>query len=308
MKTQTWLGGLLALQLVLAAGLALNGLHERSADGSAPLLDFAGADVDRIVIDDNASNSTTLARNADGWRLASLADLPANKAKADSLLEALAGLKTTLPVVSTAAGRERFEVTEDKYQRRLRLYDGEELLGEYFFGTSPGFRRTHGRRAEDDAVYALTFNNFDLPGDSNDWLDKTLLGAAGVQKVKGTDYELNKSGESWQLTAADSTEVAPQVDASKVTELVNALESMRVLRAEDGLPEGERVVVDVTTESGELRYEFATADSKYYVKRSDLDRAFTISQTDYERIAGKTRELLIGAPTAPEAEGADANA
>lgn len=307
MKTQTWLGGLLALQLVLAAGLALNGLVERTADVSAPLLDFATADVNRIVIEDNASKSTTLTRNDDGWQLTSLSDLPANKAKTNSMLETLAGLRTTMPVVSTAAGRERFEVTEDKFQRRLRLYNGEKLLGEYFFGTSPGFRRTHGRRASDDEVYALAFNNFDLPGDSNDWLDKSLLEADDVQKIKGADYELSKNGDSWQLAAADANEVAPQVDTSKVTELVNALESMRVLRAEDGLPEGERIVVEVTTDGGNLRYEFATDDSKYYVKRSDRDRAFTISKTDYDRIAGKKREMLINAP-ADDSSGDDAQA
>jgi hypothetical protein len=300
MKTQTWLGGLLALQLVLAAGLALNGLRERTTDIAAPLLDFATADVDRIVIDDNASKSTTLTRDDGGWQLASLSGLPANKAKATSVLDTLAGLRTTMPVASTAAGRERFEVSEGKFQRRLRLYDGEKLLGDYYFGTSPGFRRTHGRRAGDDEVYALAFNNFDLPGDSNDWLDKALLGASGVQKVKAADYELSRNGDTWQLAAADENEVAPQVDAGKVGELVNALESMRVLRAEDGLPEGERVVVEVTTDDGNLRYEFAADDSKYYVKRSDLDRAFTISKTDYDRIAGKTRALLVNGEAAAE--------
>ncbi|HEY0961062.1 MAG TPA: DUF4340 domain-containing protein [Pseudomonadales bacterium] len=300
MKTQTWLGGLLALQLLLAAGLALNGLHARTADNAAPLFDFETADVDRIVIEDNAAKATTLARNDEGWQVASLSGLPANTAKTDGMLDTLAGLRTTMPVVSTAAGRERFEVTEENFQRRLRLYDGDELLGEYFFGTSPGFRRTHGRRADDDEVYALAFNNFDLPGDGNDWLDKTLLSAGEARKVKGPDYELSSDGTSWKLAAADAGEVAPQVDAGKVEELVNALESMRVLRAEDGLPEGERVVVDVTTSDGDLRYEFATDGAKYYVKRSDHARAFTISQTDYERIAGKTRQMLINSAAAED--------
>lgn len=307
MTTQTWLGGLLALQLVLATGLALDGLRERSADAAAPLLDFETAAVDRIIVDDNASKSTTLTRDDEGWQIASVEDLPANDAKADNMLDTLAGLRTTMPVVSTAAGRERFEVTEENFQRRLRLYDGDDLLGEYFFGTSPGFRRTHGRRADDDEVYALAFNNFDLPADANDWLDKTLLSAGDVTAIKGTDYQLSRNGDSWQLAAADANEVAPQVDRSKVDELVNALESMRVLRVEDGLPEGERVVVEVTTKDGDFRYEFATADSKYYVKRSDLDRAFTISQTDYERIAGTTREMLGNSAAADEA-GEDAAA
>lgn len=307
MKTQSWLGGLLALQLLLAAALSLNSLRERSADVSTPFLDFAVSDVDRIVIDDNASNSTTLARSGADWGLASLADLPANKAKADALLETLGGLQTTMPVVSTDAGRERFDVSAEKFQRRLRLYDGEELLGEYFFGTSPGFRRTHGRRSGDDEVYALAFNNFDLPGDGNDWLDKTLLGAGTLQRIKGVDYELSKEGDAWQMAATEA-DAPPTLATAKVDELVNALESLRVLRAEGGLPEGERVVVEVTNGDGALQYEFATADSKYYVKRSDLEQAFTISQTDYERITGKTRAILLEMPEPAEGASEDAPA
>jgi hypothetical protein len=304
MKTQTWLGGLLALQLVLAGALSLNAMMDRGADATAPLLAFPTADVDRIVIDDNAAKSTQLTRLEDGWQLDDL-DLPANTAKANSLLETLAGLRTTLPVVGTAAGRERFEVTEENFQRRLRLYDGDELLGEYFFGTSPGFRRTHGRRAGDDAVYVLAFNNFDLPGDSNDWLDKSLLAAGKPEKIRGPGFELSKSGDAWQL--ADASE-AEAVDAAKATALASALESLRVLRVEDGMPEGDWVDVSVTSADGDLQYEFLSLDGKYYVKRSDQPRAFTISQTDYDRIAGTSREALIATPAAPAEAAADTDA
>jgi hypothetical protein len=296
MKTQTLLGGLLAAQLVLAGALSLNALHQGGTDTAAPLLDFQTAAVDRVVIDDNAAKSTTLTREGEGWQLGGL-DLPANKEKSDSLLETLAGLQTTLPVVSTAAGRERFEVTEEKFQRRLRLYDGDELLGEYFFGTSPGFRRTHGRRAEDDAVYALNFNNFDLPGDSNDWLDKSLLAVKTPQKIRGTDFELSRNGDEWLLAGATEAE---QLDTAKINEVVSALEALRVLRADDTMPEGDWIEVGVTSADGEWQYEFLNADGKYYVKRSDQQRAFTISQADYERIAGKSRANLMAAPVAED--------
>lgn len=298
MKTQTWLGGLLAAQLLLATALSLNALRNSGTDAAAPLLDFQTTEVNRIVIDDNAGKSTTLARDGEGWRLDGL-ELPANTGKAANLLEALAGLKTTLPVVSTAAGRDRFEVTEDKFQRRLRLYDGENLLGEYFFGTSPGFRRTHGRRAEDDAVYALAFNNFDLPGDSNDWLDKSLLAAESPQKIRAADYEISKTNDAWELSGSADGE---QLDAAKANELASALGGLRVLRAEDTMPEGEWIEVGVTTADGDWQYEFLSADGKYYVKRSDQPRAFTISQADYDRIAGKSRANLLSAPEAPAAD------
>jgi hypothetical protein len=272
-----------------------------------PLLDFATADVDRIVIDDN-TNTATLERNNDGWQLGEPAMLPAERSRIEGLLASLESLQTTWPVVSSDAGRERFEVSEDKFQRRLQLYDGDELLGEYFFGTSPGFRRTHARRADDAEVYALAFNNFDLPADANDWLAKDLLSVAMPIHIAGPDFGISKENDMWQLDAAGGADEAGEINASVADELVSAFSSLRVLRAETAMPEGERVSFSVAAADGEWRYEFTSANSKYYVKRSDRDHAFTISQTDYERITGKGLDELLVAPAAEDAEDTDENA
>src|SRR5690606_32957336 len=121
-----------------------------------------------------ADADTQLQKQSESWQLQEHA-LPANSSKVQSLLDTLAGLETTWPVAETASSRERFEVSDDRFQRKLQLYQGEQLLGEYYFGSSPGFRRTHARRAGEDAVYSLAFNSVDLPAQQSDWLDKTLL-------------------------------------------------------------------------------------------------------------------------------------
>ena len=82
----------------------------------------------------------------------------------------------------------------DKYQRRLQLKQGDKELGEYYFGTSPGLRQTHGRRAGEDEVYALAINNYDMPADANDWLDKTRLSLSEVENANS--FVLLPAGKS----------------------------------------------------------------------------------------------------------------
>lgn len=296
MNIRALLGVLLTVQVALAAGLFLRDSHGGAS--IEPLLGFAVANVDRIVINDQ-QNTATLRRSDTGWELAGLPGLPANATRIDALLEALDKLRTSWPVVQSAAGRERFEVTEQNYQRRLQLYQDDVLLGEYYFGTSPGFRQTHARRADDDAVYALAFSNFDLPGDNNDWLDKTLLSTQNPQQITGPDFTIAKAETQWQLADATGTDV--RLNQEEVTELVNAFSGLRVLRAEEPAQAAAQVQFSVGNAAGVWEYQFSSSDGKYYVKRSDRQHAFTISQADYERITGKRRDEIVNTNGATEA-------
>jgi hypothetical protein len=279
------------------------------ANNAEPWLDFPSSEVSRIVVADS-SNTSTLELKDGQWRLTDPA-LPANDGKINTLLTTLDGLDTTWPVVSTAAGRERFEVTEDKHQKQLSLFKGDTLLGEYYFGTSPGFRKTHARRADDDDVYALTFNNFDLPADSNDWLDKSLLSAKDPVAIEGADFALTKTGETWQIAAGSKTAGtvaapanAPAINADAAKKFVDALANLHVLRVADDVgtktPAGEPVVIDVKTGETSLTYRFTKVDATCYVQRSDVDHTFTLAEPDYKAIAGQSLAGL-SAPVATPA-------
>jgi hypothetical protein len=330
MKTRLVLSSILTAQVVLALGLMWQGHVSTSGNEAEPWLDFPAGDVSKVIVADS-SHATTHELKDDEWRLADSA-LPANSTKITTLLTTLDKLETTWPVVSTEAGRERFEVTEDKHQKQLSLFKGDTLLGKYYFGTSPGFRRTHARRADDNDVYALAFNNFDLPADSNDWLDKNLLSAKEPTAIEGPDFALTKTGTGWQFATDGATVVAaptpatgdattaspeaagddadasaeagasigaPVLNAEAAKKFVDALTNLRVLRVADSAPEGEPVVIDVKTGETSLTYRFTKVDSTCYVQRSDIDHTFTLAEPDYKAIAEQSLAgLSMSAPAA----------
>jgi len=302
-KTQLYLGTLLGLQLLLGAGIFVSQSSSGSGQAPEPLLQFAAAEVDRIEIT-GADQKTTALQQEDGqWQLAG-SGLPANQSKVQGLLDTLGKLQTGWPVANTASGRERFEVSEDKFQRHLRLAQGDDTQGELYFGTSPGFRQTHGRRAGDDAVYSLAFNSIDLPTDQNDWLDKTLLGLEGFERIEGSDFELRKDGEAWQLENAAEGQT---LDQEKAKALAGALDNLRVLRLLDSEPvaaEGEtREEHSLRVQQGEQQWQYTLAKvgSTAWVARNDREQRFTLSSSDYDKLAKASLQELLVVAEPPEA-------
>lgn len=295
----------LAIAFAVQAGLAGALLLTTGAPGpeivAQPLLEFPSTDVNKVVISDGTS-ATTLVKAGDRWQLVSLGDLPANRGRLTTLLQTLEGLRTRWPVVSSDSGRERFEVTEEKHQRHLQLFTGEDLRGDYYFGTAPGFKQTHARRADEDEVYALAFNNFDLPADSNDWLDKGLLKVDQLNAIEGGDYALMRTDDLWSLAGDDGAAPAA-LDATKAAALVSALQNLQVLRLADGpAPAGEARSLTVSDGNTRWTYEFTKADGQQYVRRSDLPQTFTLSSLDYDRTAAIDRSDLLAAQEQTEVQ------
>lgn len=286
-KYHSWLAGLLAAQIVLAGVLFFYKEQSMPQASNEPLLSFESAAIDKLVIAD-AENTVTLQKSGDQWRLPDLHELPVVDQKVPELLDKLQAVQVRWPVATTTSSHERFEVGEKKFQRKLQLFNGDKKVGEVLLGTSPGFRKVHARRPDDSEVYAVNLNSFDMPAAPLEWLDKTLLGAKDLQKIKGPDYELQKAGEEWILAGtakeADGDEDQVTVDAEKAQELANALTNLRIINVAEQQPQGEPVVITVGAAGGELQYEFLKQDDNYFVKRSDQSQAFTLSQFDYDRI------------------------
>lgn len=301
MQMRSLLTGVLAAQVVLAGSLFFYNQSQSSARSAEPLLAVATNDIDRIVVRDN-NNSATLVREGDRWKLAEEEQLPANSARIATLLDNLASIRTQWPVVSSAAGRERLEVDEHKFQRHLSLYQGDTVIGEYYFGTSPGFKQTHARRADDDEVYAVMFNNFDLPVDDNDWLDKDLLAVDAVTVMKGQDFEIAKQDDAWKLVALpDSSEAA--LDPAKADAMASAVQNLRVLRVAETVPQGESRKLSVMAKDGAHDFVFTKAGTEYFVQRDDRAQAFTISAVDYDKLGAAARATLLQPlPSAAQAQ------
>ncbi|MBB3061132.1 DUF4340 domain-containing protein [Microbulbifer rhizosphaerae] len=294
-KLQFYLSGFLALQLVLAAGLFWREHRQQELQQqSEPLLALQQEQLQRLEISAD-DNSVTLQKNAGEWQLPELHSLPVDAAKLDGLLDKLAEMRSGWPVATTSSARERFEVGEEKFQKRLRLYSDGEVVAEFFIGTSPGFRWVHLRRAGDDAIYAVELNSYEMPAKGEEWLDKKLLAAGEPESISGPDYQLRKVDGEWQFVAGDG-----ELDVDKARELASAFSGLRIQKPAEEMPEAEPLEIRVATGGGELSYQFLRADEKYFVRRSDREQLFELSRYDYERIADLRRPQLV---RTSEAEG-----
>ncbi len=239
-----WLGGLLAAQLLIVAGVLVGGAAG-SEEGSERFLIFEPAAVSKFTVAD-ADESVALTREGDGgdaaWRLPG--GLPADGDKLDEVLGKLADMAAPWPVATSSDSAERFEVTESAHQRRLTLENDEGVLADFFLGTSPGYRRVHARADGEDEIYSLDFSNYEAPTDADQWLDKTLLASVGepssivLERTEGA-WRLTRQEEDWLIDEAPA-------DAEAADKLVRRFKDLRVLgsAAETGETAGAFVVAD----------------------------------------------------------------
>ncbi|ACE85583.1 DUF4340 domain-containing protein [Cellvibrio japonicus] len=289
---------LLVVQVLLVIGIYAYQHQAQPQLEAQALLDMNIDSVDKWVISD-ASNSVTLVKSANVWQLPELHQLPVEAQKLDSLLDKLKGTKLTWPVATTESSHERFEVAESKFQRRISLFAGDKKLGDIFFGTSPGFKKVHLRRAGEKAVYAVELSSFEFSTTDKDWLETELLAAKQPRQIRGSDYQLQQEGDNWRF----ADDASAKVDNNKARALVDALSGFMVQEVAVGKPEGEAIRLEVNTAAGEWQYEFIKAGDDYFVRRNDRDLFFKVSAYEFERIAQIKKADLLE-PVTPAEEGA----
>ena len=78
-------------------------------------------------------------------------------------------------MASSAGSAERFEVSQNNFQRRVRLHAGDKLLAEFYLGTSPGFRKVHARLSDRAEIYSIELLNYEVTANVDSWLDKSIF-------------------------------------------------------------------------------------------------------------------------------------
>ena len=314
------LGGLLAAQLLIVAGI-LVGDVVGSAPGAERFLTFDPAAVAKLTVAE-ADESVLLLREGEGdeaaWRLTG--GPPADGDKVTEVLGKLADLAAPWPVATSGDSAERFEVTESAYQRRLTLESADEVVADFFLGTSPGYRRVHARAAGEDEVYSVDFSNYEVPADADQWLDKSLLGSAGEPSSIALDgaWRLSRKEDEWVVkkAAADSEE-AP-ADSEAADELAGRFKDLRVLGTvpdadEDQAASQLESLFVVADDQGEHRltlFHDEEADS-YSLASNRIEGRFELASyiaeqmlVDVAELQAKEAEDETGDEAEPEAEDA----
>ena len=286
------------VQLLIVAGLLLASTTGSSREADL-FLSFESDLIDRVTLDDGDGLELSLAKSDDGWSLGS--GIPVDDEKMADVLSKLQKLKRPWPVATTSATQDRFEVSDEKYQRHVQLYVSDDIVADFYLGTSPGYRRVHAREVEGDDIFSIDLSNYEIPTTVNEWLDKTLLGASGsvTEVVREGSWRLNKGAEGWLLddTAAD------QDAADRLAGRFADLRIMGVLVDADDMAttaEGveHKATYRVSDADGEQRLEiFYRAEEDDYLVRGDRAAGtFTLATYIAEQIVIESEDLL------PEAE------
>lgn len=274
------LGALLALQLVVIAAVLLmeSGAGEQR---HGPWLDIDAAVVDEIRIHAPEEPGAVLRRDESGWRLEN--GQPADGGMAEELLAQLEALRAPWPVATSGGAADRFEVSEDVFQRRVLLTADGDVVAEFYLGTSPGYQQVHARRAGSDDIYSVALSNYQLPAEPGEWLDKTLLQPQGsISAVARNDaWSLERGEQGWLVDGAAADPAAAQ-------QLMERLQQLRVtglaeVPAADAVP---RTVLTVTDQEGPYRLAIHGDDtgSVYTVTSDRRDGAFTLPAYVVDRL------------------------
>ncbi|HTK96571.1 MAG TPA: DUF4340 domain-containing protein [Pseudomonadales bacterium] len=296
----------LAVQLAVLAGVLFWNQRAASTPAGA-LLQVDRAKVDGIVIVDEKGAKLKLQRAETGWTLPDSRGLPADGEKVGQMLDKLIAASAPWPVATSSESAKRFEVAADKFQREIQLLEHDKVVGDLYFGTSPGFKKVHVRRADSDDVYAVAFANYEATARADDWLDKALLKPNGdvTALTRPDHWTVQRDGEVWSLDAIGQGETTKQ---DVVADLVNKVVNLRVLGAADA-PAADAVPVlllTARTANGEFDYRFYQPQPKsdLIVTRNGQDGAFKVAAYVGEPLIKERGDLVASTAAAPAAPAA----
>lgn len=301
-KLKSWLIGLLVIQLLLAAAILLNNQWEAEKNKPKPLLAIDWQEVDKLTIAD-PNGGITLAKENGSWMLSN-AQLPASSTMITTLLHKLQLLQTSWPVATLRSSHQRFDVSEDKFIRHVQLYSKNKLLGELFFGSSPGLHQSHVRSGSDSFVYNVTLDTLDMLPLAQSWLDTELFATHNISALEGSDYNLIKKDGIWRYNDTGPSILIgnshrEKINQNKVNALAEALSTLKISRVAVNPPnlssdDTTVTTLTVTDDKGSWVYKFfESAGTNHVVQRNDNKLYFKLSEETFNAIAGIRQADLI---------------
>lgn len=284
---------ILLIQIGLIAAVYWPG-NESEYAPPTPMLPFALNRVDTIYVGDEFDNETMLSIVGGRWFLPELENLPADGAMVKKLLDSLATNEGNWPVAHSVAARQRFRVASYHYRRRVSLYEDEDMLGTFFLGSSPGFRKIYARNEDQDGVHSILFSAQDAPGYSGGWLDKKLLQTRAPVRISADAYSLQREGAGWL------SGIGQMPNERELEALLSTLRNLQI----DGLASGDAqrdlaeaeadLIFTVESLAGTVTLELFLLDGKHYIHSSEYPLFFTLSAYDYDRLASIDYRLISG--------------
>lgn len=316
-KTITAAAVLLLVQVALVVVMNMGKSDLAGFEAGESFLSMAAGEVDTLEISDEGKGNLILKKEGESWSIQSYYAAPAPAGKVEGLVEKIAGLKQGLAVATSESAYKRFKVATADFERHVVLKKGEQSLGDFYVGTSPGFKQVHARKQGAKEVISLALSSFELDTDPENWLDKDLLQLPedGLAQIVFDDFLLKKEEERWLFHKTnDGNALLIKLQDDDIKGLVTKVSELApeaVLDPEQGrkLFEGEPALQFRVILSGEkeLEYTFVGDEDVFVLKRSDLQYYFKINQVLVENIqkAGREEEHREQTVADPENSGVE---
>lgn len=303
---------LLVAQLVLAAVTQWSGRTDMSATPESPFLAFEADKIDGLEILGPDKERVVIDKKNGVWVLPALTNAPADSQMVTALIDKIAGLKEGFIVANSQEAAHRFKVADNAFERHLLLKESDQVVGDFFVGTSPAFRQVHARKMGNFNIVAVGLSTYELDTSADTWLDKGFLRVADKDLTGMTfpDFSLyrttgkeGKVANGWELAGSDN----PPVDNKSAGELVAAVTGITISSVID-LPKSKDLsfaqpdfsFTVTTTAQNTIQFAFVKIDeTSFALKRSDKDLMATVGKATVERLQQFTRSKIAGSqPTA----------
>ncbi len=276
----------LVLQLGVLTSRYWDGATDPSSEraGSARLLPTQ-MQATQLLISDEYDNETVIARRGEHWVLPELLGLPADADKVNAMLAVL-DTDHLWPVARSTAARQRFQVADYLYQRKLEIASANGREAVIYLGTSPGFRKVHARNEAHDEILSIALNVHDVPAFPGAWLDPRLLQIRTPVGIDGDSYSLRFENGGW-VSGFGGTPNPVEVEALLDTLRTLHVEGVASMDMHRELMDAEAALeLRVRGLAGTVTLELFAADDRYFVLSSEYPLFFRLSRYDFDRLTG----------------------
>lgn len=289
---------LLLLQIGVAVTLNIKNRQTETSTLHAPFLTITSTEVTSIDISAPEKKRVTLKKGTGGWIMPDNFNGRADAQKVDELLQKLSEVKQGLAVATSPAAAQRFKTSPDNFERHLVIQENDTKVGDFYLGTSAGFRYSHVRKADQDDIITIPLSTFEVEAENDQWLDKNQLHLQKneITTVRLGDLNLVKDDKNWQLK--DNSD--EDLNISEIEKLIDKISSIAVQSIVDpetvsSLFEKEPVtqVTITSTDKGEIVFTFSKQDDHHVLRASNNENYFKVNSWLVESLQEFTLEKLV---------------
>lgn len=208
--------GLFAVQVAIFALLSYRDLSTGNAVSKAEALLSVNFDkVEKFVIENADKKTLEIVKKEGKFVIPSYFNFPVPAEKIQQVFKHLAEAKRSYPLGNTKVAAKQFEVTDDRFERKIQYYVGDKVANTLYLGGSPGYRKVYARVDEEEKTYSVEFNTLDCPTEAKDWTDHDIykFDRSKVASIKLNDFTFTREGSEFKVSNLKADEVTNATEA-----------------------------------------------------------------------------------------------